>query len=517
MNNCHYFRSILPFDCPKKQPVSSFGGIVQNANISGSLKIFLQFVNLFALKNGFYEEEGKMKRNLRNFVVFAVFMFVLSATAQAEIFTAYLNGAQEAPTPVATTATGYARIVLNEGAGTIQFTVVFTGLAGTQNNCHIHAPAAIGAATGVAINFGVVGGTSGTITGSAVITPTQISQLRAHLGYVNVHSTAFPGGEIRGQLGVQRPVDYDGDGRTDPSILRFPNVAPPGVAPITYWNLNGTSGVQNVLWGDANTDFPAPGDYDGDGKADIAIYRAGATPTAQSSFWILNSSNNVARYFAWGLNGDQPVARDYDGDGITDVAIFRPGASATAVTGWYIRNSATGTVRVEAFGLTGDGTNNFDTPIPGDYDGDGKFDLAVYRFALTPANNFIIKRSSDNVITYQQFGNFNTDYILPGDYDGDGKYDLAVARTGALGTSPLVWWILQSSTGTTRTTTFGRTSDTPTQGDYDGDGRTDLAIYRPGATGAQSNFWIQRSFDNTSQVIPWGVGGDFPVNSFDIR
>jgi len=107
---------------------------------------------------------------------------------------------------------------------------------------------------------------------------------------------------------------------------------------------------------------------------------------------------------------------------------------------------------------------------------------------------------------------------LPGDYDGDGKYDIAVARTGATGTSPLVWWILQSSTGTTRTQAFGRSSDIPTQGDYDGDARTDLSIYRPGATDTSiSQYWILRSFDNTSAVTNWGVGADFPVNSFDAR
>lgn len=441
-----------------------------------------------------------------------------AATANAEIFTAYLTGAQEVP-PVATTATGYARIVVNESTGALTFTVVFNGLTSNQTASHIHAPAAIGASTGVAINFGAVGGTSGTISGSTTITPTQLSQLRQGLGYVNVHSANFSGGEIRGQIAKSRPVDYDGDGRTDMSVLRFPNVAPPGVADITWWNLNSTSGQQVVAtFGDANRDFPAPGDYDGDARGDIAFYRAGATAGAQSEYWIVRSSNNTIQYYAWGLNGDQTVQRDYDGDGITDVAVFRPGATPASQTTWYIRKSSTGTARVEGFGLSGDGTTNFDTPIPGDYDGDGQFDIAVYRFGIAPANTYIIKRSSDGVITFQQFGNFNTDYIVPGDYDGDGKYDLAVARTGATGTSPLVWWILQSSNGLTRTLTWGRTSDRPAQGDYDGDSRTDLAVYRPGATAAANSFyWILKSLDGSAQVTGWGVGGDFSVNTFDIR
>lgn len=450
--------------------------------------------------------------------LFLVLAFLtLSGYAKAEIYFAYLSGAQENPA-VSTTATGYARIVLNETAGTIDFTVVFNGLTSNQIASHIHT-GAIGANGPVTIDFGALNTTSGTITGTRAITVGQIATLRQNGMYVNVHSVNFGGGEIRGQLGKKRPVDFDGDGRQDFSVLKFPNVAPPGVAPITYWNLNSTQGTQiSTQWGDANTDFPAPGDYDGDGRDDLAIFRSGAGPGVQSEYWILQSSNSTVRYFAWGVGGDQTVARDYDADGITDVAVFRRGVVATAQGTWYIRNSATGTVHVEAFGLTGNGTTSFDTPIPGDYDGDGRYDIAVYRFGQTPNNTFIVKRSSDGVITYRIFGNFNTDYVLPGDYDGDGKFDYAVARTGATAGSPLVWWIINSSTGATRTQIWGISSDLPVQGDYDGDTRTDLAVYRRGATaGSQSTFWVFRSFDLTAQAQLWGVQADFPVATFDAR
>lgn len=459
-----------------------------------------------------------MKISLRSIFYVFIFVFVFSTAAKAETFYAYLSGAQEVPA-VSTTGTGYARVVLNETAGTISFTVVFSGLSSNQVASHIHAPAAIGANSGVAINFGAVGGTSGTITGTAAITPTQIAQIRAHQGYVNVHTANFSGGEIRGQLGTRRPVDFDGDGRTDVSVLRFPNVAPPGTSQITYFNQNSTGGFQTAAWGNANTDFPTPGDYDNDGKDDLALYRAGATAGAQSLFLILQSSNNTAQFVPWGINGDAAVNRDYDGDGITDIAVFRKGASSGTQAFWYIRQSSDGAFRAVQFGTTGVGTTSGDTPVPGDYDGDGKFDIAVYRFGgLAPNNSFIVLRSSDNALAIAQWGNFTSDYILPGDYDGDGKYDYAVARTGASGTVPMTWFILQSSNGQFRSLQFGLTSDVPAQGDYDGDARTDIAIYRGGATASSSSvYWIFRSFDNQVQAATWGLGGDFSVNTFDTR
>ena len=90
------------------------------------------------------------------------------------------------------------------------------------------------------------------------------------------------------------------------------------------------------------------------------------------TWFILQSSTTSVRRvtFQWGLSGDVPVPGDYDGDGMTDLAVWRPSTGT-----WFIRPSSTNYATSVSFqwGLAGD------VPVPGDYDGDGVTDLAVWR------------------------------------------------------------------------------------------------------------------------------------------
>jgi ELWxxDGT repeat protein len=242
------------------------------------------------------------------------------------------------------------------------------------------------------------------------------------------------------------------------------------------------------------TDRGPANDLTGDGKSEYSQYRPIAGGIGEWYTVENRGSTNAYVYDfgrQWGLQGDMPVPGDYDGDGKADYALFRPSDSGNQ-SAWYIglnRGNGVEVVPVYTnggamgipFGLTGD------IAVPGDYDGDGRFDLAVYR----PSNgNFYLGLLK---VTKQPDGSYvatirATETIasrpnaqpVTADFNGDGRADYGVYDISSTGVG--VWNIILNIASGARPLSlvaYGSGSDIPVSGDFNGDGRSDLVVYRP--------------------------------------
>lgn len=245
---------------------------------------------------------------------------------------------------------------------------------------------------------------------------------------------------------VPQPGDFSGDGKTDVAIQR------PSDGSWWWYSLaDGAFGA--ATWG-TSSDLPVAADYDGDGKNDIAVFRP-----STGVWYVLRSSEVTFFAVQWGSPGDVPVPGDYDGDRRGDFAVFRPvepSAPGQAIWWRLLSNFDYSFYEVDAWGIP------TDLPVQADYDGDGKTDLATYR----PADGIWFYESSilpevpgGNRLRAHYFG-LATDIPQPGDYDGDGIVDPAVYRE-----SNATWYILGSQIGF-RVQPFGISGETPVSAPY---------------------------------------------------
>jgi len=248
-------------------------------------------------------------------------------------------------------------------------------------------------------------------------------------------------------------------------------------------------------------------DYTGNGQYELGLYAPDSGGWHLINFSNFSSAspynaskhvlNNEGGFKLSAKNGTVlkgpnyvPVPADYTGDGRVNPSLYGPCTPGNATFCWFIGDSniidgkfknISAKFEID-FGYPGT------TPVPADYTGDGRIDLAVfdnntgnwYIANLTPDGSAI----NNHIIVNKKFG--DSEYIpVPADYTGDGKVDVAVYGPCTKGNSTYCWFVgnISEIDGQNITQidkiTFGNASYIPVPGDFDNDGIADFVVYHP--------------------------------------
>ncbi len=310
---------------------------------------------------------------------------------------------------------------------------------------------------------------------------------------------------VRGTCEKAR-MDYTGSGRTSYVLVRNVGGGSSGAVAwiiLDNYGTAGGGGISSFVLGNASDRF-IDADYDGDGITDVIVWTS-ATP---SHFTIRRSTRPGATpiNINFGQPGDDPNhAGDYDGDGRDDLAIYRAGATSGAeshtyiqLTGGLLRDLVTGENGAFASGGI-------------DYTGDGKADMAVQANAGGGAASYRIYDGTTGAIA----ANFNfgtpTNIVVLGNHTGNIVGDITIT---AVSGGVISWTTRDGQTGIGQPSVplGSSATDFALTGDYDGDGLDDYAVWRPSSTPGLSKFIVRPSGNAATTIeVPFGASGDFPV------
>lgn len=235
----------------------------------------------------------------------------------------------------------------------------------------------------------------------------------------------------------------------------------------------------------------------------VGVFRGGF-------FWLQDVDGNkqfslpTDRAFAFGgLAGDVPISGDWNGDGRTKVGIYRA-ANGTFLLDYDGDGTFTQVDRVYDLGV---GNQQGDIPVVGDWNADGRTKVGLFRqgfFWIRDMNGDGLFKPSDDRL--DAFGGIAGDVPVVGDWNGDGRTKIGLFRQG-------FFWILDGNGngaldavnipfGDFAFAYGGLPNDVPVVGDWTGDGITKVGIFRQGF------FWVLDA-NNDKAFTGTGIGQDF--------
>jgi hypothetical protein len=254
------------------------------------------------------------------------------------------------------------------------------------------------------------------------------------------------------------------------------------------WNTASNQFLRNNGFGAQN------GDFNGDGRDDIAYFTRGSSGDVYVSLSTGSGFGTPVKWHdSFSLGSEAPLVGDFNGDGKFDVATFTRGTSADVYVALSNGSSFVGNaVRWHASFAFGD-----EIPAVGDVTCDGKDDIITFKrgtfadvyVATSTGSSF----SGGGVLWHGNFANGN-DIPAVGDFNGGGCDDIAVFKRGHVGDSARGDVYVALSNGSDRFGPdkvsktkwhdfFGINFETPTVGDFNGDGKDDIVTFNRGTFG----------------------------------
>ncbi|GAA1608354.1 hypothetical protein GCM10009804_75190 [Kribbella hippodromi] len=278
--------------------------------------------------------------------------------------------------------------------------------------------------------------------------------------------------------------DVDGDGKDDVVTFTRGDQADVYVAKSTGQRFDGDGQLWHPSFALGN-EIPQTGDFNGDGRDDIITFTRGT----KHEVWVAlsNGVNGFLPATRWhtffALDGEVPMVGDFNGDGRDDIVTFTLGTTHDV----YVSLSD-GTKFVETswqwhsdFGWPGE------VQDVGDFDGDGRDDIATFTRGSSASVYVALSDGKSFLGTgWKWHGHFATGTETPdvGDYNGDGRDDIATFTGGTAGDV-----YVATSTGGSFTGdgdlwhgSFAFNAEVPGSGDFNGDGLSDIVTFTRGST-----------------------------------